>query len=104
MEEQQHSQLNEIGLKSVEILRSNRKNFNSTEKIFSVVEKLTNTTRIFGIFVQSIEDIAEQTNMLALNAAIEAAKPEKPKGLAVVAEDVRKLADQAGSQQRNHNV
>ena len=89
--------LNEIGLESVSILREkSTENFNSTEKIFSVVEKLTNTTQEIGAFVQSIEDIAEQTNMLALNAAIEAARAgEAGKGFAVVAEEVRKLADQS---------
>lgn len=89
--------LNNIGLQSVNILRAkSEENFNSTEKIFSVVEKLTNTTKDIGTFVQSIEDIAEQTNMLALNAAIEAARAgEAGKGFAVVAEEVRKLADQS---------
>jgi len=91
------SSLNNIGLQSVSILRKkSEENFNSTEKIFSVVEKLTNTTKDIGMFVQSIEDIAEQTNMLALNAAIEAARAgEAGKGFAVVAEEVRKLADQS---------
>lgn len=89
--------LNEVGLQAVNILREkSNENFNSTEKIFSVVEKLTNTTKEIGAFVQSIEDIAEQTNMLALNAAIEAARAgEAGKGFAVVAEEVRKLADQS---------
>jgi len=89
--------LNDIGLNSVIILRQkSAESFNSTEKIFSVVENLTNTTKDIGKFVQSIEDIAEQTNMLALNAAIEAARAgEAGKGFAVVAEEVRQLADQS---------
>lgn len=89
--------LNDIGLNSVIILRQkSAESFNSTEKIFSVVENLTNTTKDIGKFVQSIEEIAEQTNMLALNAAIEAARAgEAGKGFAVVAEEVRQLADQS---------
>ncbi len=89
--------LNDIGLNSVIILRQkSAESFNSTEKIFSVVQNLTDTTKDIGKFVQSIEDIAEQTNMLALNAAIEAARAgEAGKGFAVVAEEVRQLADQS---------
>jgi len=89
--------LNDVGLNSVNILREkSRENNESTEKIFSVIEKLTATTQAIGTFVQSIEEIAEQTNMLALNAAIEAARAgEAGKGFAVVAEEVRKLADQS---------
>lgn len=89
--------LNDAGLNTVNILRKkSAESYDSTEKIFSVVENLTNTTKDIGKFVLSIEDIAEQTNMLALNAAIEAARAgEAGKGFAVVAEEVRQLADQS---------
>ncbi|WP_027622783.1 methyl-accepting chemotaxis protein [Acetivibrio clariflavus] len=89
--------LNNIGLQSVKVLRAKSKeNYDTAEKIFSVIEKLTNSTKDIGSLVESIESIAEQTNLLALNAAIEAARAgEAGKGFAVVAEEVRKLADQS---------
>lgn len=75
---------------------------NNNSNVYSTMNNLKEKTYNIANIIEAITDIAEQTDLLALNATIEAARVgEAGKGFTVVADEIRKLAEQSQNAAKN---
>ena len=75
------------------------------KNVYSAMEEISNSTDLISQSIESIEQIAFQTNILSLNAAVEAATAgEAGKGFAVVAGEVRNLANRSAEVAKEINL
>ncbi|QGU93926.1 HAMP domain-containing protein [Clostridium bovifaecis] len=96
---QKSNKLSEKGLNVMATLTDKtEKNRAAASEVAQVVLDMNSATGKIGLITDAINDISAQTNLLALNAAIEAARAgEAGRGFSVVADEIRKLAEQSSS-------
>ncbi|MBL4933752.1 methyl-accepting chemotaxis protein [Clostridium paridis] len=84
-----------------EIVESIKDIANSSKDVSYMINDLDDSSKKIGDIIEIISSISEQTNLLALNAAIEAARAgEAGRGFNVVADEIRKLADESNNAAR----
>lgn len=89
--------LNSNGLSAIKTLTQKTTEYSeASEKVGNVILKVDKSSEEIGVIIGAIGSISEQTNLLALNASIEAARAgESGRGFSVVAEEIRKLAEES---------
>lgn len=91
-----NSMASESGIKMQNLIDSIMKINESFKEFVNMITSLGSNIQEINQITKLINNIAEQTNLLALNAAIEAARAgESGRGFSVVAEEIRKLAEQS---------